>query len=292
MTMKNAIRNNLILGPFYGLARELYIKSVRLRGKFIHKYVALTTESNSERNFTWEGFAVTEGPDDAYYVTCKVNGLEEFIQTAAQVRSLMAERANGAVMFDIGANIGLFTLQYSKFPGATVHSFEPVKSTYDLLDRNVEQNKLANVTAHNFGLSSEKSEMFIGPADGRVKTGAFTVYADPDQNTSGRGHVASFETMDWFASTKGIERLDFIKVDVEGHEMSVLSGGKETIGKFRPIMELEVAKDHQDKEKIFALLEEMDYDVFVRVHGILNQCTYDTWLENPDVGPDIFARPR
>ena len=144
------------------------------------------------------------------------------------------------VVFDIGGNIGWFSLNTAKRYGGSVeiHTFEPIPATYAQLVRNVELNEATSVHPNNFGFSD----------DGSLKT--FFYYPQGSGNAStadlsGRDDVerivCEVRTLDDYASESGI-LPGMIKCDVEGAELLVFRGGVETIGKALPIVFTEMLR--------------------------------------------------
>ncbi len=153
------------------------------------------------------------------------------------------------VMFDIGANIGLFSLRLgAELPNLTIHAFEPEPKTQACLQKSIQANQLPNVHLHKEALSDHR--------------GTATFYVD-EQNHGGHslnaeairedGNSISSQiqvplvTADEFVTEKNIQRLDLIKLDVQRHEESVLKGALATIQKFRPIVMMECYFDDLDK---------------------------------------------
>jgi FkbM family methyltransferase len=131
-------------------------------------------------------------------------------------------RASGLpirMIFDAGANDGASARKFlDAFPDATIHSFEPVGSTFDALRRNMENE--ARVHCHRLAL---------GAAEGEA-----TIYLT--QHTSMNSlirpeHVLGEETVlvttiDAFAQAKAIDRADLLKIDTEGNDLEVLRGAE------------------------------------------------------------------
>merc|ERR1711991_371808 len=71
------------------------------------------------------------------------------------------------VVFDIGSNIGVFTVPFAKKVGelGQVYAFEPQKVIYDLLQDNVNKNKLKNVKIFNVGMGKKKEELELNEID-------------------------------------------------------------------------------------------------------------------------------
>jgi len=150
-----------------------------------------------------------------------------------ETETVLEHLADGQVFFDVGANCGWFSLVAARRrPGLRVHSFEPVPQTFDLLVRNIELNGLKNITANNVGVWDENMEL------------RFTSHRGPKNriadDPAGEGLVAvPCITLDSYVRQKGIDRLDFIKCDVEGAELHFLRGAEQTLRRFRPKLMLE-----------------------------------------------------
>jgi FkbM family methyltransferase len=133
----------------------------------------------------------------------------------------------GMTIFDIGANIGLYTLKAgSECPGCRIYSFEPNPDVFTRLCKNIELNDLS-ARAFNIGfadaparayLSAERSTVF-----GRI-------------SFEGGGHEVAIDTIDNFTRANRIDRIDLLKIDVEGFELKVLEGARETLPRVRKIM--------------------------------------------------------
>lgn len=146
----------------------------------------------------------------------------------------------GATVYDIGANIGWYSLNLSRALGesVTIHAFEPIRGTFDMLEQNLAANSATSVRAHNMGLSDRAGELvfyFYPEGSGNTSTA----------NLSGRDDVVEVTcpvtTLDEFSASAG-GCVDFIKCDVEGAELMVFSGGARTIERCRPIVFAELLR--------------------------------------------------
>ncbi len=128
----------------------------------------------------------------------------------------------GDTFIDVGANNGYFTVLSSKKVGdhGSVYAFEPSRSTYNRLSRNLELNGCKNVSAHNLAISNNK---------GQTK---FFEFPDRDGGNSllplegTRETTVEVTTLDEICHEA---RAAIIKVDVEGYEREVLEGGQHVI---------------------------------------------------------------
>jgi len=148
------------------------------------------------------------------------------------------------VVFDVGANIGHHSLFFSSH-AKQVYSFEPYAKVRRLLEEKVATNRISNVEVVPFGLSNQAQTLeYFEPAEHNSGTGSFQPeYYSKNQRT---GIQLELITGDGFVNQKSIEKIDFIKIDVEGFEHFVLEGMKTSLQKFRPIVMMEFGKQTQD----------------------------------------------
>ena len=150
------------------------------------------------------------------------------------------------VCLDIGANVGVHTLAMAALsPEGHVHAFEPSSANFAYLSENIRRNRITNATAYQLGLSETPGERAFhhfheyagcslsgGGGEGAdidsVMTNAWGVAWDHTTET------VAFTTLDLWAEAKEIDRLDFVKLDVEGFERYVIQGGVQTFRRFRP----------------------------------------------------------
>ena len=154
----------------------------------------------------------------------------------AFLRDCAATTGPGSVFVDIGANTG----QHALFMASRVdqvHAFEPWPEALDRLEKNISLNALSNVTVHQFGLGEENGTVsFHSPASSNLGTGSFRA----DVNATPSVGVLSVRRGDDVFAASGLDRMDIVKIDVEGFELKVLSGLRETLARFRPVIVLEL----------------------------------------------------
>lgn len=138
------------------------------------------------------------------------------------------------VVLDIGANIGNHALAFAT-RAATVHAFEPIPAIYNLLNENVTANSLGHVHTYPLALSDTTGIATIY----MVKQGNFGA-SSFDQRAEGVEPVQVHkQTGDEFVRQHGLTRIDFIKIDVEAHEVYVLRGLMETLKRDLPWLTME-----------------------------------------------------
>lgn len=121
------------------------------------------------------------------------------------------------VIVDAGANCGAATVYFAhRCPGARVHAFEPGSRQRAILDRNAADHP--NVSVHPFGLFSEDQWAILTPGPGDA--GQSTVL--PTDRSDRDGERVGLRSAGGWAAEEGIDRIDVLKVDVEGCEVDVL----------------------------------------------------------------------
>ena len=151
----------------------------------------------------------------------------------------------GDTFFDIGANIGLFSLFASRIIGdtGTVYAFEPTPLIYERLLGNIKLNNLKNIKSINIGFSNVRALVdFNVSNDGHD---AWNSLAKLNQLQNGTSIKVNVETLDSFIEESNILNINFIKLDVEGWEKFVLEGGRKLLSKKNPpVFLVEFAEDH------------------------------------------------
>lgn len=127
-------------------------------------------------------------------------------------------------MFDVGANIGQTALHFTKhFPKATIHSFEPVSSTFQKLVSNTKNNP--RIKCHQLALSNVKEQIIISVFEDNEHS-VLNSLNNHLQNTSqgSKLETISTNTLDQFLNEQKIDSIDLLKIDTESYEIPVLNG--------------------------------------------------------------------
>ncbi len=142
------------------------------------------------------------------------------------------------IVFDIGANIGLFTLLVSSIaPRATIIAVEPFPSTFDLLSENVQRSGLnARVTCQRVAIDGQDSVGFMDPLQ---NDWTITRRLVPESKTNGLHQVNVLSLASLFASKESLlagRTVDLLKIDNEGSELNtILNADKQTLRRCRSI---------------------------------------------------------
>jgi FkbM family methyltransferase len=142
-----------------------------------------------------------------------------------------------AVVLDVGANIGLTTAFFAEFaPGGVIHSFEPSPEAFPYLVETVRINGFTNVVLYQLGLGSVSGELSF--VDDPNSASASHLAID-ETGRRGSSLKVDVETVDEVVERVGIDRLDLIKIDVEGFDLDVVEGALTTIERLKPACILE-----------------------------------------------------
>jgi FkbM family methyltransferase len=163
---------------------------------------------------------------------------------------------NGACVFDIGANIGQYTLLFSELVGENgmVYSFEPDIKNYSFLNFNKTINKCKNVLCCNIGVGREdcESSFFCDSATGG-RLSSF-IKSNVGSNFKGIEFQTKISKLDSLIHIYGVP--DFVKIDVEGFELDVILGlSKDLID---TIWLIEVREN--TKKSVFEYFEKRGYE--------------------------------
>ena len=191
---------SLAIGPF--IYKSLVEK---LRGHKLRRFRIIREVHNKIQGHIKSDFAMVQdskmylGTDDNYNLS--IYGIYEPKETLI-VKKMIKEGQN---VIDIGASIGYYTLLFSRLVGVSgkVYAFESNLERFDLLRKNVQVNGYTNVILENKAISNKNGESIIFGE--KAQTVSLDSYFNPD------------------------DKIDFVKIDVEGHEKHVFEGMKEIL---------------------------------------------------------------
>lgn len=188
------------------------------------------------------------------------------------------------VVLDVGANVGSHSINFARHADV-VHAFEPQPRIFYNLCANLLLNLVYNVVPYNMALGSENGTTNVVALDP-------TLPGSPMGVPVGKGSQPTrIQTMD----SLGISPVHFIKIDVEGHELEVLKGGRETLARESPIVYVEIhrasliaevrefmaALSYQDRKYIEVHTIVDDADVILTVGYLFWKPGRIVWVEQP-----------
>lgn len=153
------------------------------------------------------------------------------LETAAIIEKCVKR---GDVCFDIGANVGAISFALAKRVGAhgKVYACEPGGFLFGRLLDNIRLNSGYENIIFPFKVGfSDKKEVRLWNEDKQNRGNAGFLFTGSNQNES-----IELITLDHFFKNQDLDRLDFIKIDVEGMEYEVIRGAVQTIKKYKPIL--------------------------------------------------------
>jgi FkbM family methyltransferase len=178
----------------------------------------------------------------------------------------------GMVVLDGGANEGLFSLYAARRVGSSgaVLAVEPSTREFERLEANVALNRLDNVRAFKLALGSRVGEARLAVARSRHAGMNAIDAGDPGgglADWAASRETVDLETIDELVARSGLERLDLVKLDVEGSEVDALDGARATIERFQPTILLEaeearLASQGRSKQDLVQALGELGYELW------------------------------
>ncbi len=177
-----------------------------------------------------------------------------------------ARRRDLRTIVDAGANVGQTARHCRRFfPRATIHCFEPVPETVARLQHAVAHDSAIHV--HPLALSDRTGSACL--AFGRDSELARIV-----ESPSDRGCTVTTDTLDRFAQSAGLEQIDLLKIDVEGHELAVLSGASELLAA-RCIRAIYVEAGFETSDPLHTYFP--DLHAVLERHGFFCAGLYEPW---------------
>ncbi len=175
------------------------------------------------------------------------------------VRRLLSP-ASSEVILDVGANIGRHALWLSRKVGpcGIVLAIEPERENFKVLEVNRRINTANNLVLARLALGSSSGKATVMMRN-PTSFGKVTTMKSADEHVQDIPEV-NLQTLDDIVKAYALKKVSAIKIDVEGAELSVLEGAKETIVKFRPRLVIEVHK-RRYQQPIGFLLNSMEMSI-------------------------------
>lgn len=201
---------------------------------------------------------------------------------------------NVETVFDIGANTGIYTILSNKVnEGAKIYSFEPYPVNIERLKRNLLLNKTKTQIVDKALGDEKKIISFAVPENGCIADTSSAEIEFSKNTYEGKIKWRQIEveqtTLDMFSEENKIDKIDLVKIDVEGYEETVFKGATNFFKKYSPLVQCEILMD--DRRKVFfeKFLNENDYTAYLILNdGLLR--TDKTMVENPGSLNYIFSK--
>jgi FkbM family methyltransferase len=204
----------------------------------------------------------------------------------------------GDSVFDIGANIGSFTTLFSRLSGKNgfVIAFEPERHNFYVLCGNMAINNLSNVHCFQYAIGENSGTINIPELNHEEIQNHGGIELNPNAKIE-TGYTVNLTTIDAISIPS---RISFIKVDVEGMELSVLKGGKNKILKDKPLLYVENDRHDKSADLIEFVKNELNYKIYQHTPAFFNQnnfygCKEDIFIKEMGktfISLNIFCVPQ
>ncbi len=213
--------------------------------------------------------------------TSEVYVFHEIYESRQYHRHADFQPQSGWTVFDVGANIGVFTILHAT-EGANVYAFEPNPESYGRLRRNVALNGLAHrVQLFASALGDEPGIGTLHVTRGGT-TGGVVVPATERAPLPGAADIP-ITTLDRILPTLQVPRIDLLKIDAEGSEVAVLRGAERTLGTVQRII-----VEYHSRDLLCSVEE-----ILAR-HGFSREMLVDYYAEDSATGQEevgiVYAR--
>jgi FkbM family methyltransferase len=168
----------------------------------------------------------------------------------------------GNVVFDVGANQGIYACAFAALVGSSgrVVAFEPQDYAITALRNNVRLNKFDQITVQQAAVSDREGSAVLDVSHGAVS-------ASIVRDFGGRNDAATVPTVTLAAVAErlGIDKIDVIKMDIEGAELLALKGGEALLKQYKPTVVLEATPDDIASNwfEIVDLLTDLGYEAYL-----------------------------
>jgi FkbM family methyltransferase len=176
----------------------------------------------------------------------------------------------GDVAFDIGANIGCHTLIMSSLVGkdGEIFAFEPHPTVFEKLRDNLDLNRADNVVPLRYAIAAESGDAILYSFDEAFANQGMSSLSPLNEPRAVLRFSVVCKTVDEMAESRHLDRLDFIKIDTEGHETSVILGAQESLARFKPPIILEYNRKAWERagkgfEDMLILFSEIGYELML-----------------------------
>lgn len=213
--------------------RNTWIHRIPLTSLIYRKLFSITFK-DSEKEITFRDSKFLVPTNDTAVVPSMMNGDYENYELDL-LRKLL--KPNYTVL-DIGANIGVYSLEASKCVGkkGKIFAFEPIPDNQKLLKHNLVINNAQNVEVIHSAVGAKEGKLRIYKAKHSIATHSAGAVSDDFSDLP-------VTTIDGFTKKKKL-KIDLIKMDVEGYEGFALEGGYKTLKNHQPILLIEFSATH------------------------------------------------
>ena len=173
--------------------------------------------------------------------------------------NVSSEKIKNKIVIDVGSNLGEFAIYCARLGAKRVYAFEPVTETFKILKKQIKINNLkGRVIPIKMALGNKNETSKIN----------FNMLGDLRANIDGSGsksEAIKIIRLDYFCKKEEINKVDFIKIDVEGYEENVLKGAIKIIKRDKPILSFSAYHKPEDKKVLPALVLKLRSDYKIKL---------------------------
>ncbi len=157
---------------------------------------------------------------------------------AAELEAILSLISQGDTVIDLGANIGWYSLQMAQRVGETgaVYSFEPYSQNFATLLKNIALNPGSKIAPEQIAISDTEGQLKLYLNKEEQNLGMVTA----DSSEGEYLEETQMSTLDEVVKKHDIGPIDFIKIDIEGHEQAALRGMQSTLERDQPVLLIEI----------------------------------------------------
>ena len=209
------------------------------------------------------GFKMSVLPNDPLGTSSELLIFNSHEPVSTQI--INSKLKKGMTCLDIGANIGYYVLLESKCVGSegNIIAIEPSPINFECLKKNITSLKIENVQAYNIAAGEKDGTINFLIYEGAGNS-CMVIPEGQESRWPGKLIEVHVRKMDSFLLELGINKIDFLRMDVEGYENNVLEGLTQILKYSKPIIHIEVHVNIIGREKTISMIQNLKifgYDV-------------------------------
>lgn len=184
-----------------------------------------------------------------------------------QIARLRSLDLRGQTVFDIGGNHGIYAYWLAKAvgPAGRVHFFEPQPELCVEVQQVLDWLGLKQVTVNGLALSDSRSRLSLNR--NYVGDGSASLAPRAHSSLPANSLMCETTTVDDYCSSQQIDQVAFMKIDVEGHELSVVNGAVRTLRHVRPTVQIELRVHEPTCDQVISVFQGLGYTGFMFCDG-------------------------
>lgn len=180
------------------------------------------------------------------------------------------------VCIDLGANVGYYSTRMARLTKGKIYAVEPVALFRNILEKNLSTFNCPNVEILPFALGSEEKKIKMGtPVVEGVFRHGLTKVIDGNDSSIAHTYEVDMKVPDQLFSN--LQRLDYVKCDVEGYEIYIFPHFLKTLERFKPLIQIEISSA-ENRQLIYNSLKTLGYKAYGLNEGKLELLSSEKML--------------